>query len=63
MRQSGLVAGAAGDQITALLDKEIGPLLEPVFVDAIDVSGDQLLDAEPHGEITHRRAVSGLTRR
>src|SRR6516165_7555222 len=49
MRQSGLVADAAGDQIAALLDKEIRPFLEPVLVDAVDIGGDQLLNAEPHG--------------
>src|SRR6516225_12077071 len=49
MRQPRLVAGTAGDQVAALLDKKIRPLLEPVLVDAVDIGGDQLIDAEPHG--------------
>ena len=40
MRQSRFMAGAAGDQVAALLDEEVRPVLEPVFVDAVDIGGD-----------------------
>src|SRR5712671_6924777 len=51
--QSGLMAGTAGDDVAALLDEEIGPVLEPVFVYAIDIGGDQLVHPEPHRDIFH----------
>src|SRR5207248_4706555 len=53
VRQPGLVTGAAGDYIAALLDKEIGPVFEPVLVDAVDIGGDQLLNTEPDGDLVH----------
>ena len=37
----------------ALLDKEIRPFFEPVFVDALGIGGDQLLDAEPNRGVVH----------
>src|SRR5712671_5882747 len=61
--QPGFMAGAAGDYIAALLDKEIGPVLEPVFVDAIDIGGDQLVHPEPDGDIVHRAPLSRVRRR
>src|SRR5208337_3334707 len=64
MAQTGLVAGTAGDQVTALLDKEIRPLFQPVFVDAVAIGRDQLVDAEPDGEIVHplrRRSGRGTS--
>ena len=49
----GLMALTAGDQVTALLDEEIGPFFEPVFVDAFGIGGDQLVNAEPHCKVVH----------
>ena len=60
---AGLVALAAGDQVAALLDKEIRPFFEPVFVDAVDIGGDQLLHAEPNGGIVHRPGRAFVSRR
>ena len=53
MPVSGFVTPAAGDQVTARLNKEIGPFFEPVFVDALGIGGDQLVDAEPHRGVIH----------
>src|SRR6266513_3551119 len=52
--QPGLVALPIGDQITAVLDKEIGPVLQSVIVDAIGISGIEVADREAQREIVHR---------
>src|SRR5947207_2164021 len=50
----GPVALPVGDQITAVLDKEIGPVLQPVIVDAIGISSVEIADREAQREIVHR---------
>src|SRR5947208_1266414 len=42
--QPGLVALPVGDQITAVLDKEIEPILQPVIVDSIGISSINVAD-------------------
>src|SRR5215472_19030350 len=37
MRQPGLMARPARDDVAALLDEEVGPVFQPVFVDAVDI--------------------------
>src|SRR5882762_859942 len=53
--QPGGMALAAGDQIAAVLDKEIRPLLEPVVVDAIGIGGVEVAQREAQREIVHSR--------
>src|SRR5439155_23477690 len=42
------IALRAGDQIPAVLGKEVRPLLQTVLVDHVDIVGDQVLDSQPH---------------
>ena len=58
-RRPGLVALAVGDQIAAIVDKEIRPFLEPVVVDAIGIGGEQVADAEPQRGLVHRLTPAG----
>ncbi len=51
--QPPLMTVAAGDQVAAIVDEEIGPLLEPVVVDAIGVGGAQIADPQPQRRVVH----------
>ena len=63
MAQPGAVAFPVGDQVAALLDKEIRPFLEPVVVDAVGIGGVQLVDAEPQRGLVHCAGPSVIARR
>jgi hypothetical protein len=47
------VAPAVGDQVAAILDEEVGPVLQPVVVDAIGVGGVEVVDALPQRGFVH----------
>jgi len=51
--QPGLMAVAIGNQVTAVIDKEIGPFLQPVVIDAIGIGGVEVADREAQREIVH----------